>query len=72
MNMKRKAVIGAWIFMIVAVTFAGIAAVNFLRGVSQRDGTLDAGRAQIALVSATIGIAFGLLAVAVPLSCREW
>ena len=72
MNMKRRAVIGAWIFLIVSVTFAGIAAGSFIRGVSQRDGTLDAGRGQIALVSAAIAIAFGVLGAAVPLSVREW
>jgi hypothetical protein len=71
MNMKRRGQIGSWILMIAAVTFAGIAAVNFFRGVDQGAGTIDAGRAQIAQVSATIGVAFALVAVAIGVTFRD-
>ena len=71
MDMKRRGKFGAWILIIVAVTFAGIAAVNFFRGLNQGSGMIDAGRAQIAQVSATIGVAFALVAVAIAASFRD-
>ena len=73
MNMQRRARVGSAIFIIVGVTFAGIAAVHFAVGHlgSFNSSLIDAAQAQSVQAAATIGIAFALLAVAVSAAFRQ-
>lgn len=73
MNIQRKGRIASWILYVVAITFSGIAAVHFFVGRlgSFNSGMVDAGQAQSAQVAALIGVAFGILALAVSASTRQ-
>lgn len=72
MNLQHKGRIASWILYVVAVTFAGIAAVHFFQGHlgSFDSRSIDSVQAQSAQVAATIGVAFGILALAISGSTR--
>jgi hypothetical protein len=73
MDLQRRARVGSAIFMIVGITFAGIAAMHFVAGHlgSFDSGLIDAGQAQSAQVAATIAVVFALLAVAISAAFRR-